>query len=94
MKKITQSELNHLFGKVVKEKKPLIIKKCEFHTELSHNVRLFLNTNGIVDRKDKYIASGYTQLGNMVVGLGKTPRAAKLMLTNNYKKWLVFRAAA
>ena len=68
----------------------LIHKRCEFYTELSDCVRLFLNTHTITQTKEKYIASGYTYYGDMIVGLGESPHAAKLMLQRNYKEWINF----
>ena len=68
----------------------LIHKRCEFYTHLSDCVRLFLNTHKIIETKEKYIASGYTNHGDMIVGLGKSPHAAKLMLQRNYKAWINF----
>lgn len=68
--------------------KRLLITECNYHTEISDCVRLFLNTHKITERNNKYIASGYTHDGYMIVGLGKSPHAAKLMRTKNHKEWL------
>lgn len=72
----------------------LIHKRCEYHTHLTPSVRLFLSTHGIVQTKDKWVASGYTKHGDMIVGLALSPHAAKLMLARNYKEWMRIRGVA
>lgn len=66
----------------------LIAKRCNYYTDLPDDVRLFLNTHGIYNRKDKFVATGFTKDGYMIAGLGFSEHAAKLMLNKNMKAWL------